>query len=147
MPDTNESPVCYQLALSAASRQRVDSPVLATTEDEVQAANGLHDGGSSDDDSDLGDLRDDFSDDSQLGSDAGGSGGELWSSDEDDAPARRGGKARAADSDEGSEEDDDEDDDPLGGAEFSGSDMESDGEAEEALLPSEQKSAWLDRQR
>jgi hypothetical protein len=126
-------------------------------DDEVQpAANGLGDAASSDDD--LGDLRDDFSSDSQPGSDgdaSGGSGGgsELWSSDEDadTQPAKRAGRLMAAGGDEGSDSDDeDEDDDPLGGAEFSGSDMEaSDDEGDDgaALLPSERKAARLDRKR
>ena len=126
-------------------------------EDGVQpAANGLGDAASSDDD--LGELRDDFSSDSQLGSeeDAGGGsegGSELWSSDQDDdtQPATRAGRLMAAGGDgESDSDDEDEDDDPLGGAEFSGSDMEASDEEtddEAALLPSERKAARLDRKR
>lgn len=126
-------------------------------EDGVQpAANGLGDAASSDDD--LGELRDDFRSDSQLGSEGdagGGSGGgsELWSSDQDadTQPGKRAGRLMSAGGEEGSDSDDeDDDDDPLGGAEFSGSDMEASDDEEDdeaALLPSERKAARLDRKR
>ena len=107
----------------------------------------------SDDGSDLGELRDDFSDGSQPSGDEDAAGsGELWSSDEDEGqPAARGARLELAGRDEGSESDDEDgDDDPLGGADFSGSDMEASDEEEgeeEALLPSERKAAQLDRKR
>ena len=132
-----------------------DSDEEAANDVVQPAANGLGDAASSDDD--LGDLRDDFSSDSQLGSDgdaSGGSGGgsELWSSDEaDDPPATHAGRLMSAGRDERSDSDDEyDDDDPLGGAEFSGSDMEAsdeEGDDEAALLPSERKAARLDRKR
>lgn len=128
--------------------------ILAADEDLQPAANGQVGSGSLDEDSDLGDLRDDFSslDGSEAEGDAGGggSGGELWSLDDEDAAAA-GGLGAADDSDEGSEGSDgsDDDDDLLAGAEFYGSDMEADDddELEEALLPSEKKAAQLDRKR
>jgi hypothetical protein len=133
-----------------------DSDEEAAEDGAQPAANGLGNAASSDDD--LGELRDDFSSDSQLGSDgdaSGGSGGgsELWSSDQDadNPPATRAGRLMAAGGDgESDSDDEDEDDDPLGGAEFSGSDMEAsdeEGDDEAALLPSERKAARLDRKR